>query len=698
MNQRLSLFAGGLLAVAAVAAVLVARRPEPPAETWETVTVVRQDAVALLHESGTLAPHDPLVVPVPFDGKLQWVVEDSTWVQAGEPLFIISDDDELKKVADERQQLVEAKQDRELAVLKLEQAQETEARKVRKATEDLELEHARHRILTEPAKGGMELVRLDQRLQPLTDATSAVRTRFEEVRDRWQKAQDAYLAQLDDWEQHQDALIRLENRMDELAIIEREAVNRPAAAARRQRRAANQATRPAAEAGQLAPAPVATEPVKDPQAERQEIAVERDRLKALTPGIQARLAATKGARDIAAGPRTVAAKELHQAEATERELRILIEIEKRRLPATQLEFDLRLAEVSAAEAERRLREGDITLKAQVISQAAYDDLVAAATQARTTLTTTRERLAIAARPPAPEVVVEAEARLAKAQQAADTAEAVRRRNLEIQRQEQAVLEAKIARLEASLAVRARRFPSTIEQEIAARERELTLAPEEAVRLTTEITAFKSDLAKAKAAPPNVLRAPIAGLVKVRREGDRQKLAGDDVYQADPMCEIFAPENMEVAVRVNEVNIPFIRQGMRVQAEIPALGRLPRTGTIKQVAGVGRDKQEFAGRGKNVAGVTQYEVRVVLDPGQDNRDGDLRQGMSALVAIELERLPQALVLPRAAVIAFGQGWAVQRVAGAPPVPVSGRPVGDDTFLIVGGLAAGDQVVIRRMVNR
>ena len=296
------------------------------------------------------------------------------------------------------------------------------------------------------------------------------------------------------------------------------------------------------------------------------------------------------------------------------------------------------------------------------------------------------------------MVVEAEARLAKAQQAADTAEAVRRRNLEIQRQEQAVLEAKIARLEASLAVRARRFPSTIEQEIAARERELTLAPEEAVRLTTEITAFKSDLAKAKAAPPNVLRAPIAGLVKVRREGDRQKLAGDDVYQADPMCEIFAPENMEVAVRVNEVNIPFIRQGMRVQAEIPALGRLPRTGTIKQVAGVGRDKQEFAGRGKNVAGVTQYEVRVVLDPGQDNRDGDLRQGMSALVAIELERLPQALVLPRAAVIAFGQGWAVQRVAGAPPVPVSGRPVGDDTFLIVGGLAAGDQVVIRRMVNR
>jgi HlyD family secretion protein len=709
MNQRLSLLAGGLLAAAAVAAVLVARRPEPPAETWETVTVARQDAVALLHESGTLAPHDPLVVPVPFDGKLQWVVEDSTWVQVGEPLFIISDDDELKKVADERQQLVEAKQDRDLAILNLEQAQETEERKVRKASEDLELEHARHRILTEPAKGGMELVRLDQRLQPLTEATSAVRTRFEEVRDRWQKAQDAYLAQLDAWEQHQDALLRLENRLDELALIEREAVNRPAAAARRQRRVTSQIARQVPESGQTVSEPVTKEPgakepgatesgAKDPQVERQEISAERDRLKALTPGIQAQLATAKAAREAAAGPRTAAAEELRQAEAAERELRILIEIEKRRLPATQLEFDLRLAEVAAAEAERRLSEGEITLKAQVISQAAYDDLVAAATQARTTLTTTRERLAIAARPPAPEVVVEAEARLAKAQQAADTAEAVRRRNLEILRQEQAVLEAKIARLEASLAVRARRFPSTIEQEITARERELSLAPEDAVRLTTEITALKADLAKAKATPPNVLRAPIAGLVKVRREGDRQKLAGDDVYQADPMCEIFAPQNMEVAVRVNEVNIPLVRQGMRVQAEIPALGRLPRTGTIKQVAGVGRDKQDFAGKGKNATGVTQYEVRIVLDPGQDNRDGDLRQGMSALVAIELERVPQALVLPRAAVVPFGDGWGVQRVPGAPLVPVSGRPLGDDTFLIVGGLAAGDQVVIRRMVNR
>ena len=342
---------------------------------------------------------------------------------------------------------------------------------------------------------------------------------------------------LDDWEQHQDALLRLENRLDEVALIEREAVNRPAAALRRQRRAAAAgAGRPATDPAQSPAA--AAEPGKDAARERQEIAAERDRLKALTPGFQARLATAKAARDAAVGPRTAAAEELRQAEAAERELRILIEIEKRRLPATQLEFDLRLAEIAAEEAERRLREGEITLKAQVISQAAYDDLTATAAQARTTLTTTRERLAIAARPPAPEIVAEAEARLAKAQQAQDTAEAVR------QQSRDPAPGADRARGQdrapgSEPRGRRRRFPSTIEQEITARERELALAPEDAVRLTAEITTLKADLAKAKAAPPNVLRAPIAGLVKVRREGDRQKLAGDDVSQAD-RCAKFSP--------------------------------------------------------------------------------------------------------------------------------------------------------------
>ncbi len=705
--MRKRLLIAPLCLVAGVAGLLLTQRSTTTTDHWVTMTVARGDAVAWLRETGTLSPRDPLVVPAPFDGKLQWVVEDSTWVAKGEPLFIISDTDELKKVADERQQLEESRQDRELAELKLAQAGDTEARNVRKAQDDLVLEQTRHRILTEPAVGGLTLVTLDRDLRPLAERTAAIRAQCDEVRGSWQRAQDAYLDQLSIWQQHQDALLRLENRLDELAAREREERDRPADAARRKSR---EAAKPDAKQIDKKPVdkklvdqkPVDTKPAVvdpvDPLKERDAILAERAVLAARTPALQASLDSTRSARNATLAPRDAAEAELRTAEGAERDLRIRIEIEKRHLPATQLQLDLRLAEITAVEADRRLAEGTAAFTSQVISQAALDDLTATADQARTALTTTKERLALAARPAGPELLAEAAARLAKATQAAAQAGEVRERNLEIQRQSLAVLDAKIARLTASLALRARRFPSTIEQEISARERSRTLHPEDAATLDRELAGLNADLLKARATPPNVLIATVAGLVKVRREGDRQKLAGDQIYQADPMCEVYPPQNMEVVVRVNEVNVPKLRQGMKVRAEIPALGRLPRSGVITQVAGVGRDKNELLGR-KGQAGVTQYEARIVLDPGSDGRDGDFRQGMTTLVEIELARLPQVLHLPRAAVDRTSDGgWAVHRSARATLTPVTGQVVGDDLFVIDGGLPEGAEVYVKRITNR
>jgi multidrug resistance efflux pump len=689
MTIRLSLFLAVLLAIIVTVALRFAHAGREAGSIWEPIAVERGEAVAWLRETGTLAPRDPVIIPAPFDGKLQWVIEDATWVQQGDPLFILADADELKKVADERQQLEEATQDRELAALKLEQADETEERKVRTAGDDLVLEQARYRILTEPAKGGMELVELDRQLRPLAAVTSEIQERFVTVRDAWQVKQDAYLDRLDAWQQHQDALLSLENRLDELDATAREAVAKPQEAAKRKRREAMGTEAGGEPEPESAPA--------DPLAARAAAMTERQQLMALTAGLRDQLAAARSARDAAAGPRAAAAAELADAEAAERDLRIRIEIEKRRLPATQLALDLRLAEATASEADRRLVEGRAALTAQVLSQAAFEDLVASAEQARAQVETTRERLAIAAQPAGPELLAEAAARLARARQAAAQAQAVRDRNLEIQRQEIAMLDARIARLSATLAVRARRFPSTIEQELAARERERTLRPAEAERLAADIAQLQLDLAKARANPPNVLTAPVSGLVKVRREGDRQKLAGDDAWQADPMCEVYPPQNMEVVVRVNEFNVPLLRQGQRVTLEIPALGRLPRTGVISQVAGVGRDKNELLGR-KGASGVTQYEVRIVLDPGADGRDGDLRQGMTALVAIEIERVADALILPREAVAYRPEGLAVRRRPDGAWEPVAGRLVGDRQVVITAGLQEKELVYVRRFARR
>ena len=692
--------AAALLAGAAV----VAAAFRPPAgealPTWEPIIVRRGTVTDFLRETGTLMPHDPTIVAAPFDGKLQWVIDDSTWVQVGEPLFIIDDTDELKKVAQERSQLTEAGQDLELAVLKRDQAVDTEERKVRKAEQDLTIERARSRILTTKAVGGLELVRCDAELVPLEAATTVVRAGYEATRLAWQQAQDSFIDHLDGWQDHQDQLLRLENKIDELIQQQKEAKPVPLSAAPVSDQAPGDKKKRGKENEKSGKARAQETPaVSDVGPELEKVRAEREQLRAKTATMHATLIEVRSQRDALAPAKDTAAGELAQAEAAERELRIRIEIEKRGLPATQLALDAELAQLTLSEAERRLSEGRAAFAAKTLSQAAIDDLEAARDSARTHAAMVGERRALADRPTSPEVLAEAAARLAKAEQAASNAKAVRDRNLAILDQERAVSEAKIARLTASLAVRARRFPSTIEQEIAARERDRSLKPELAERIDEELRGLQADLLKAKAAPPNIAVATVAGLVKVRREGDRQKLSGDQIWQADPMIELFSPANMEVVVRVNEVNVARLRQGMKVSAEIPALGRLPRQGEITQVAGVGRDKNDGSGK-KSQAGVTQFEVHIRLDPGEDHRDGDFRQGMTALVAIELQRLEGVIWIPRAALVPLPDGRSgVRRAPGATATPVAGHILGSDAFVVEDPtLAEGTTIYVERIPNR
>jgi hypothetical protein len=689
--------AAALLAGAAVVAAAFRPAVGEALPTWEPIIVRRGTVTDFLRETGTLMPHDPTIVAAPFDGKLQWVIDDSTWVQVGEPLFIIDDTDELKKVAQERSQLTEAGQDLELAVLRRDQAVDTEERKVRKAEQDLTIERARSRILTTKAVGGLELVRCDAELVPLEAATTVVRAGYEAARLAWQQAQDSFIDHLDAWQDHQDQLLRLETKIDELSQQQRAV--KPAAPLSdqapedKQKERKNENQKSGKVRAQETPA------VPDVGPELEQVRAQREQLRAKTAAMHASLIEVRNQRDALVPAKDTAASELAQAEAAERELRIRIEIEKRGLPATQLALDAELAQLTLSEAERRLNEGRAAFAAKTLSQAAIDDLEAVRDSARTQAAMIGERRALADRPTSPEVLAEAAARLAKAEQAASNAKAVRDRNLAILDQERAVSEAKIARFTASLAVRARRFPSTIAQEIAARERDRSLKPELAERIDEELRGLQADLLKAKAAPPNIAVAAVAGLVKVRREGDRQKLSGDQIWQADPMIEIFSPANMEVVVRVNEVNVARLRQGMKVSAEIPALGRLPRQGEITQVAGVGRDKNDGSGR-KSLAGVTQFEVHIRLEPGADHRDGDFRQGMTALVAIELQRLEGVIWMPRAALVPLPDGRSgVRRAPGATATPVAGHILGSDAFVVEDPtLAEGTTIYVERIPNR
>jgi multidrug resistance efflux pump len=650
-----------------------------------------------LRETGTLAPRDPVVVPCPFDGRLQWIIDDATWVEAGQTVVIISDDDERRRIAEDRAQLAEAQQDLALSKLRRAQAEATEAAKVTAAARTLELERIRHRVLTTPAKGGLALVEAARELEPLLAAVGTARRGAASAQAAWQATEDAWLQAIDRQQDAQDEVDRLESLTQDLAETVADASQGAPAVAdagnerskeRRRRRAMEKAEEQAPE--KTAEPAKSTRPV-DPQAAlaqaQRNLAAARGHVaQAMAAVVQA-----QAARAATAAPKAAADRALAAAEDAAREPQIRLEIERRVLPATELAFDAEVATATLAGAERRLADGKIAHSVGVVSTAELADLQAARDNAEAALAVVRSRLEQAARPPTPEAIAEAEARLAKAQAGADAAEGVRQRNLGLADAQIAVAQAKVDRFEASLAARTRRFPSTITQELATLERERLVRPEDA-RLDAAIAQAKIDLAAAIAAPPNVIAAPVTGLVRVRREGSRQKLAGDQIWQSDPVVEVHPPANLEVLVRVNEANIDRVRADQPVTVTVPALPGITRTGRVLTVSGAGRDKGDQPGGVQRWTGVTQFDVRVTLDPGSG--DADLRQGMTALVAIATATKPQALALPRSAARRTVDGWAVIQRPGGPLVPIQAEPFGDD-MLLVPQLAEGATVYIQRV---
>jgi multidrug resistance efflux pump len=670
MTRRRRLWIGA--AAAAVVALVVFHRREPPTERFEPFTVQRGALRSLLRESGELAPHDPVLIKAPFQGRISMIVEDGVWVEKGETLVVLGEDDEVKRLSDDRGSLVGARQELRLARLRRAHAEETEGVKLTAAQRALALEQVRWRILSSTPAGGMELARLSDELAPIEADTERVRDAWETAQQAYQKALDRYLAALDAEQDHRDEVLRAQSRVDELAAV--------AEADPEGMQAPERAERDKAGAD-LAPA-----------------RADLEKLRQDTAGLSRKLTDARAARDAAQLPRDQAARALGAAEERERDLRVRIEIEKRGVQAAELELDRRAAELALAEAVRKRDQGLGAFKSGALSQSALDDLETQVATLTNQLEIARQKLAIASRPPPPETLEEGKAKLARAKEVADRAQAAHDRALAIQDQEIAVLEAKVARLEHSIEARSARFPALLEDDIRFDEKELAaLDPEEdkqrRAEIGQELEKLRAQLVEAKASPPNVLTAPVSGICRVRKDNDRPRQAGDKLYEEDVVIDLFPPENMEVVARVNEATVARIAAGMPAEVEIGSLPGPPRRGSVTQVAGVGKDKNPG---GNAASGVTQFEVRVRLDATSQ----DFRQGMSALVTVELARKADATWLPLGAVTKAADGWSVLAGSARSPSPkaVQGEPFGQDAFVISGGLQAGDVVYARRVIDQ
>lgn len=657
--------------LAAFALLVATRRGETDRVLNEVVRVERGDIALVQRELGVLAPRDPVIAKSPFNAKLQWVIEDGTWVEPGAELFILSDEDEIKRVAELRAQLVQGRAELRLAKLKREHGEAIEGPKLKAAERAYALAQVRRKLVEAKPVGGLELVRLAEALRPLDAATRTARREAERTQDAWQTALDTYLEALDAWQGSRDRILRGQAKLDEL------------------------------EAGSDAQAadPAKAKAEREAQIAEARATIEAERVR--SPALAEALAKARVARDEQQRPRDAAAATLATAEAAEADLRYRAEVEKQGLPQTRLQLDEQQAAIDLAETKRQLGQTRVAVESGTVARSELERLTDQQSKQENALLVIRTRLAIAQRPPDAKTIAEADAVLLQARIGAEDARAAYGRAIALLDQELALKQIQVERTAAQIDVRSAGFPAVIEAGIRFAERELAmLGPEEAadrVMVEAQLAKLKEQQTAAAGSPPNVVKAPVAGLVRVMRNGDRQRQAGDQTWEFDAMVEIYPPENMDVLLRVNEVDLRHLHPGQAARVVIPALKDREMRGEVVQIAGVGRDKfsrPEYAGKA-GFADVVDFEARVRL---ADTTGIELRQGMAARVEIALGKPESVLRLPLAAVQPQATGgWQVRRPDGRLQ-PVEGSAQGPLWFAVSGGLAEGDEVMIVRTRNR
>ena len=185
----------------------------------------------------------------------------------------------------------------------------------------------------------------------------------------------------------------------------------------------------------------------------------------------------------------------------------------------------------------------------------------------------------------------------------------------------------------------------------------------------------------------VIRSPVDGLSVLNliwKEGQMAEVReGEQVRSGAPIMQVVNPAAMQVHARVNQVDIPWLRLGQSVRVSLDAYPDLVLSGKLEQISPVSA-----------ASGFSQRVRNCAVTFSLQGSDPKLMPDLSAAVDVLLDRVPNALVLPREAVrTENGQSYVfVNSTIGVERRPVKTGPVNDTEVLIESGLEVG--TVVRR----
>lgn len=180
-----------------------------------------------------------------------------------------------------------------------------------------------------------------------------------------------------------------------------------------------------------------------------------------------------------------------------------------------------------------------------------------------------------------------------------------------------------------------------------------------------------------------IKAPFTGTI-LKKFVDRGQVISSTISSASEGTEIFSMANLDriyVSVQVDEVDISRIEVGQKAAASVDSLPDRLFSGVVERIAP----------KGKVDRTVTVFDVVVKIT---DSGKALLRPGMTATVKIFVDRVDNALLVPREALkLKEGKAGVYVVKAGSPNwVPV--KPGKTDGIIteVTGEIAPGDEVVV------
>ncbi len=148
----------------------------------------------------------------------------------------------------------------------------------------------------------------------------------------------------------------------------------------------------------------------------------------------------------------------------------------------------------------------------------------------------------------------------------------------------------------------------------------------------------------------VIKAPKSGIVvyrKIWKGGKMEKVAvGDEIWRGHPFLEVPDLDKMELLVKVDEVDISRIKEGMSAYITVDAYPDLNLSGTVRSISTLAQDTGQDLGWGqeRKFTGRRKFDVFIEIN-GHNEK---LRPGLTGKAIIHIDHLEQALIVPQEAV--------------------------------------------------